>query len=667
MQKYLLLLGLSITFLVTSCTYTQKIKDGATAYERKQYKKAIPMLKGEYKRTKSRVDQGKIAFLVGECYKNTNQSEDAIEWYLTAYDNSYGIEALEQYAFALKRTQKYKEAIQAFKDLGNEIGSPYEYKREIRGCEIALTWLEEGAYEEYSIGKMKLNSRAMDYSPAIYEGNALVITSDRKDSKGDDEKEAAYQWTGRKYSDVFLVDLNSNEISSLGNTINTVHNEGSATFSKDFKEMYFIRCAQGNSEMVFCQLMMSTKDGNNWGVPQVLSFVESEVNYKSPAISEDGQTLYFAANHPEGWGGYDIYASERTSVGWDEPKILSRSVNTIGNELFPTIQGDTMYFSSDHHAGMGGLDIFRTYKYKEDWSPVFNLKAPINSGADDFGYVVDYRAPIIDPKVIHKGYFTSSRDDGNGLDDIYSFERKMPPPPPPVDTTKIEPPIVYKMILNGYVLEKIHEDPNNPNSRILGRRPLNGANVQIMINGKSETVKVGADGLFKIELLEDTNYQFFASLEGYLNNDEKFSSKGILKDPKNPTQEFDLEIILDKIFKNQEIVLDNIYYDLDEDFIRNDAKPTLNELADILSQNPAIKIELASHTDCQGNPNYNQDLSLRRAQSAVSYLVSAGIEGARMLAKGYGETSPAIDCGVCTRCSAEEHQANRRTTFKIVD
>ena len=190
--------------------------------------------------------------------------------------------------------------------------------------------------------------------------------------------------------------------------------------------------------------------------------------------------------------------------------------------------------------------------------------------------------------------------------------------------------------------------------------------MQILVNGKSETVKVGPNGLFEVELAEDADYTFFASNEGYLTNDERFSTKGIAKDPKEPNREFEVEVVLDKIFKDREIVLDNIYYEFDKAFIRNDAKPALNELADLLSQNPTIKIELASHTDCRGQANYNQDLSARRAQSAVEYLVSAGIASDRLSSKGYGKSSPAVDC-LCSRCSEEEHQSNRRTTFKIID
>ncbi len=220
MLRYFLF-SFSILLLIGSCTYVQKIKDGTTAFERKQYKRAIPMLKSEVKRAKSKVDQGKLAFLVGESYKLTNQSDEAIEWYMTAYDYSYGTDALEEYAYALKRTQQYEEAIRAFKDLGNEIGSPYEYKREIRNCEIAMKWLTEGAYDEYTIEKVKFNNRAADFSPTIYLGNALVFSSDRAESMG----EEAYNWTGKDFMDLFIVDLNTNDVTAFESPINTVHND----------------------------------------------------------------------------------------------------------------------------------------------------------------------------------------------------------------------------------------------------------------------------------------------------------------------------------------------------------------------------------------------------------------------------------------------------------
>lgn len=299
------------------------------------------------------------------------------------------------------------------------------------------------------------------------------------------------------------------------------------------------------------------------------------------------------------------------------------------------------------------------------WGPPYNLKAPINSGGDDFGFIIDYESP--EPEgVLQQGYFTSTREDGRGSDDIYRW-RKVPPPPAPPVAQKEEPkPEDYKLLLEGYVLEKIYEDPTNPNSKVLGRKLLPGAQVEIQYGRQKETVTVGENGQFSLQLQEDTDYDFLASKEQYLNNAESFSTKGIGRDPDNPVQTFEIEIVLDRIFFDREIRLENIYYDFDKWDIRDDAKPTLDELARNLKLNPAIRIQLGSHTDCRGATRYNEELSQKRAQSAVDYLISKGIDPGRLVARGYGESQPEVDC-LCNRCTEDEHQQNRRTTFKIIE
>ena len=651
-----------LTFLLFSaCNFTQKISDGPTAVERKQYKVAIDLLDKEYKKSKSRVEKGKIAFLIGESYKNLNKSKQSIEWYLTAYENSYGVEALKEYAYALKRNEQYDEAIEAFKNLGIEIGSPYEYRREITACRQAKNWKEEGNKDTYTISLANFNSSKADYSPIIYQDDQLVFTSDRSNSLGDE----TYNWTGNNFSDLFIVNTKSNEVESFSAPINTTDNEGTVSFNKDFTEMYFTRCFNADKKADnYCSIMMSHNEAGSWTVPVKLKLFEEEnVNYGDPSISQDGNTLYFSAEHPEGWGGHDIYMVKRNLEGWGEPQLLSRTINTIGNERFPFIDKDTLYFSSDFITGMGGLDIFRSYKLNQTtWSPAHNLKGPINSGNDDFGFVIDYNAQL-EGEILQKGYFTSKRDDGFGNDDIYVFEKRLPPPPPPVDTTV---PVVYQMLLDVYVLEKIFKVPGDPNSPVLGRKPLANSTLDVIFGGKKKSYNIDEEGLVTIELDEEMDYDFFASKEDYLNNNGKFSTKGIGKDPNNPILRFEVEIVLDKIYRDKEITLENIYYDFDKWDIRKDAQPTLNELATTLLQNPEIRIELASHTDCRGNSRYNEDLSQKRAQSAVDYLITKGISEDRLSAKGYGENQPAIDCA-CTRCTEAEHQDNRRTTFKIVE
>ena len=656
MKRFTFLAFLSV-FLLAACTYTQKVKDGEFAYDRKQYAVAISFLQKEYKKAKTRKEKSGKAFLLGESYKMTNQLDNAIQWYKTAYDNLYGIDALKEYSYALKANEQYQEAMQAFKDLGIEIGSPYEYRREITACKVAKGWAGEKR-RAYSIQLADFNSRYADYSPAIFEDNQVVFTSDRNAASGDE----TYNWTGNDFSDLFVVDLQTQIVQAFDNHINTESNEGTAAFDKDFTEVFFTRCFGDKQEDSYCKIMMSKKTGNTWTVPVILNFVQENVNYGHPALSSDAKTLYFASNSKDGWGGYDIWSSQRTPDGWDEPQVLSRSVNTIGNEKFPFVDGDTLYFSSDFHTGMGGLDIFKTYRLKNGaWTPVKNLKTPINSGGDDFGFVVDHSAPR-DKDVLQVGYFSSTRSEGLGGDDIYRFEKRTPPPEP----EKPKEEIVYKMILEGYVLEKIFEEADNPDSKYLGRKPLQNSKVEVTFGKQKKEFTVGEDGMFTFELEKNTDYHFLGTHQGYLNNETTFSTFGIGKDPENPVQVFEVELILEKVYLNKEIVLENIYYDFDKWDIRKDAKPTLDALTRTLELNPDIRIQLASHTDCRGKDSYNQYLSQKRAQSAVDYLISKGIDPNRLEAKGFGESMLQVNC-VCSRCTEEEHQKNRRTTFAILD
>lgn len=663
MSKYhFLLTAILMAFFANSCTYTEKVRDGATAIEVKQYAVAVDMLQKEYEKSKSRVEKGRIAYRLGEAYKNLNKGEQSIRWFKIAYDNQYGWEALKEYAYALKQAERYTEAARAFKDLGIEIGSPYEYRREISACEIALGWQE--LKPEFEIELLPFNTSKAEYAPALYPNGRLVITSDRFLEKG----EETYNWTGNAFSDLFIADPQTGQLQPFGDPVNTPDNEGTAVFNANLTEMYFTRCFGGGKwGEDRCKIMRSVKGSGEWMPAEPLPFQEENVNYGGPALSADGQVLYFSANHPDGWGGHDLYTSERQPDGsWGLPKLMTRVINTEQDEMFPFIDQDTLYFSSRGHTSMGGLDIFKTYKLQGGgWSSPYNLKPPVNSGADDFGFVIDYSLPKADDEVLFAGYLTTRREDGAGNDDIYRFvKRKLPPEPEKEEPEPQE--VAYKLLLKGYVLEKIYEVPNDPNSVVLGRKPLSGATVSIKAGRESKTVEVGEDGRFEMELDWGQEYNFLASRQGYLKNAADFSTEGIGKDPNNPVQEFEIEIVLERIFFDQEIRLENIYYDFDKWDIREDAKPTLKELARNLELNPDIRIQLGSHTDCRGSAPYNQNLAQKRAQSAVDFLITQGIDATRLVAFGYGESEPEADC-ICNRCTEEEHQINRRTTFKIIE
>jgi peptidoglycan-associated lipoprotein len=663
---FLSVLFLFSTFYLLNCNYTLKIRDGKTAFVRKQYAIAIPMLQKEFAKAKTRSERGKLAFLTAESFTKIGQSDHAILWYRTASENNFGSEALKAVAFSLKKTEKYPEASDVFKQLGQEIGSPYEYKKEIANCKIAADWLAQTGRSGVVLEAVAFNSVANEFGAARFSDGRLAFTSDRATAIGKEK----YRWTGEKFMDIFIAEPTSNTAQLLDNQLNTTENEGSPCFANNGRTIFFVRSvAVGKSGDKLNKIFISRLEDDGWDTPEMLEFQKEKVNYSSPAISADGSTLFFASDDPDGQGGLDLFfVKKNTNDDWDLPVALPRNLNTGGHENFPTFEADTLYFSSDGLAGMGGLDVFKTYKMdKNTWSPPQNLRAPINSGSDDFGILFEKKAKL-DKEILAAGWFTSNRAGGRGGDDIYFFTKKKPAPetsnPTPKDTVKKE--IVFRMTLEGYVLEKIFQNPENPNSKILGRRPLGGSEVMILFGKNKKLVKISDDGYFKTELEEGTDYQFSGSKMGFLTNSTKFSTRGIARDPNQPTQNFEIEIVLDQIFKEKEIILENIYYDYDKSEIRMDAEPTLVKLAEVLQQNPTIKIQLNSHTDCRGQENYNENLSQKRAESAVNFLILKGISSTRLVAKGYGESAPAVSCN-CTKCAEEEHQANRRTTFKVVE
>ena len=667
-MKYFLYFLSSLIFL--SCTYVQKINDGATAFERKQFALALKMLPKEYQEEKTQLAKGKIAFMLAQSHVKTLQNEEAIEWFKTAYDNGYGIEALRGYANSLKKAERYDEAKAAYKELGIELGSPYEFRKDISSCEIATGWKENVNNNPYKITPAAFNSSQSEYAPSVYKDGSIIYTSD-KGSIAENEK---YMWTGNRYSDLFTNASENSDLDSILQMINTPqNNEGTFAMNKESNMLVFSRCSGEEREDHYCKLFYSQKLNDDWTKPKAVEFTKALINYGHPTFHPSGNIIFFSSNDPDGWGGYDIYASELGEEGWKEPRLLGRSINTEADEKFPFLDGDTLYFASSGHTGMGGLDVFKTYLQKgKKWSSVKNLLPPINSGHDDFAFVLD-KINNKESGVLQQGYFASSRPLGQGMDDIYSFTKIVPPPPvkPKKEVVKKEEPkkkVEHKILLEVFVVENILQNANDPNSKVLGRRPISSPNLDVKAGsvGKTEKGAKEKNGSFTIELKEETDYYFFASKENYLNKNSSFSTKGIGKDPKNPIQKFELEIVLDKIFKDREIVIDNIYYDYDKAFIRQDAELALDKVYTMLTQNPQIKVQLSSHTDCRGKTDYNMDLSQRRAQSAIEYLIKKGIETSRLSARGYGSTLLAIDCE-CSKCDDSEHQANRRTTFKVLE
>ncbi len=660
----------------TACSYTEKLTDGKTAYERKYYAEAVRLLQREFGATKVATEKAEKAFLLADSYSHFGKTAEVEKWLQTAIDNNYGAPAQLAMANLLKRQGKYNEAAKTLDLLGKELGDNNKYRREISACRIAATWAADTKTGIVVDKVAAINSAANDFSPAQDKAGNLLFASDRKRPDVVDPKhgEPIYGWTGRVFSDFYA----QNKTDGLlpFDEINSDYNEGSLCFNSDFTELYFTSCGSNKREGIdYCRIMHSKFNGERWAkIEEVKTNIEG-YNVQHPCLSSDGKRLYFSSNLPEGSGGYDIFYMDKKADGeWGEWHNAGITINTANNEMFPVFDADTLYFASDGHTGMGGLDVFSSFQIKGKWQPPLNLKAPINSGEDDFGFIIDRNFEAIKSsekeknapqKLLKRGYFTSSR---GGNDDIYSFEKRtLPKPTTPVTPPPKDPPVtvVYKEILEITVVKKKFSIPDNPNSKVVGFEPIAAAGLKIEGSDSSFVGTVNDKGQFSFTVKENNNYGFLASKTGFFSKNASFNTGLVEKNPKNPITTHKLTIVLDRIFENQEIVLDNIYYDYDKSDIRADAQPTLNELAEVLRRNPNISIQLSSHTDCRGRDAYNLNLSQLRAQAAVNYLIAHGIAATRLSAKGYGETSPAASCD-CAKCTESEHQINRRTTFKVL-
>ena len=661
----LLIFILPLALLTNSCSFTYKIKSGEEAYEVKQYAVAVEMLQEEYNSTPSEEQRAYLAFLAGKSYDMMNQPEDASDWYARSIDAGAGASVREHYATSLRTQERYQEAIVVYEELMGEFGQESQYRSAIAQCQQAMVWLDGARESPYTVEFTSLNSPGSDYAPYMLNADQLVFTSDRSLQLGD----AVYNWTGRGFSNIWITDLEGYNMSPFEDIFNTSDNEGTATFNRDRTEIYFSRCFTEAEGDAYCRLMYSEKIGGRWSPPEELPFIKEDINYGHPVLTKDDSTLIYSADDPEGAGGYDLYFARRSADGsWSEPQSMGARINSEGDEKFPTLHEDTLYFSSDFLPGMGGLDIFRTYIGSNgNWTNPYNLKPPLNSGWDDFSFVVDtFNENRGD--VLQSGYFCSSRAGGAGSDDIYGFVKRKPEEPVVADAEEdvpLEDLVDYQLFLAIKVSEPVFEDPEDPNSKRNGTRALSGARVIIGEGADMRTLRTDENGFMVIEIQYDKLYNVQARFRGFLTQRLDVDASEVERDPDEPVKTINREIVLEPIFRGVEIVLENIYYDLDKWDIRDDAKPSLNELAKILKDNPGIRIQLGSHTDCRADDDYNMDLSQKRAQSAVDYLIDNGINPSRLAAVGYGETQFAVDCE-CSECTEDEHQANRRTTFKVV-
>jgi outer membrane protein OmpA-like peptidoglycan-associated protein/tetratricopeptide (TPR) repeat protein len=664
LRNFLILSLISVFWF--GCSLSKKINSGEMAFDRKQYAVAVEMLLEEYENQSSKNDKARKAYFLGKSYEYLKEDKDALYWFEQAVRLDYGIEAIRDIAYSYKNNGEYRKAIASFENLQTTVGFRPEISREISICKEAINWIQKKD-EAYIINRSLANSTQADYGPVVYEDNYIVFTSDRGQSTG----EAIYNWTGNKFSDFYIMSKDGDIVEPFDGTFNTEHNEGTIAFSQDYNEVYFTRCYSESTGDAFCKIMYSNRYEGNWSDPIPLDFTDGNSNYGHPTLIENDSVLIFSARGDNNVIDYDLFYAVRQEDGyWSEPLKMPDIINTKGNEMFPTGDGDTLYFSSNFHPGLGGMDIFKTYLDENNkWVKPLRMPVPVNSPADDFGFIVD-RSESPQRNIIEVGYFSSSRS-GVGDDDLYRYEKikvekPIKEPEVVIEEPEVKPERKISYYVAGRVVEPVYEEQNNPNSKVVGYRPLDQVRVRLSADTNIiATYFTDRSGSFLEEIKSNTDYEVFAGKNRYLNKSVLFSTRDIDVGEDEDVVTINVEVILEKIFIDREIVLSDIYYDLDKAEIREDAKPTLNSLVKIMLDNPDIRIQLSSHTDCRADDDYNLDLSQRRAISAVLYMIENGIDKQRLVPKGYGETQLAIDC-ICEECTEEQHQINRRTTFKII-
>jgi peptidoglycan-associated lipoprotein len=652
MKRFLLfILVITVAAIQDSPAQKKKAERAYASFNAGEYYEAIDLFKDSYSKSRKsdKTVRTELGFMIAESYRLTNDPRNAETWYRMAVRSSVSKpEAQYWLAESLKKNGKYQQAIEEFRKYKQVAPSDSRADQQIRACELALEWQRNP--EAYRVEELKdLNSNDSDFSPAYARDDFGVIyfTSSRDDAAGNKTHGA----TGKSFTDIFESRLDKKSKWSTPvpvGSLNSDSEEGAPCFSSDYSEVYFTRCEAGKREKKGCVIMYSKRSGDNWSDPVDLGILPDSLVAAHPALSADGLTLYFVSDMPEGYGLKDIYAVTRTyeSDSWSTPRNLGPDINTGGNELFPYIRKDgNLYFASDGHIGMGGLDIFKAVSQPDGSWIVTNMKSPVNSFADDFGIVFE--------DVNERGIFSSTRK-GRGNDDLYTFE--LPP---------------LRFTVTGLVKDEKTGSP------------IQGSVVQLIASdGSNLQAETGAGGDFRFNLKQDVDYIFLASKKGYLNGKEKETTKAQEK-----SRDYMVTLLLTAI--DRPIELPNIFYDFGKWDLRPESMVSLDKLVETLNDNSTVTIELMSHTDSRDTEEYNQDLSQKRAQSVVQYLIEKGIEPDRLTARGYGESTPkVVDAEISAQnpflkqgsslteqyintLATEEqkeiaHQINRRTEFRVL-
>ena len=624
---------LIFTFNFLSCVTTKNaIKD----FNNAEYFNAA----NKFEKTLKSGD-AKNNFLLAESLRKSNRLWQAEKFYRDAIKNGIDDEMAYYYlVLSLKANNNYDQADSLINNYLKK-GEDESVISLLRKEAIYINNLKN--YPDTSYYRVKnlkaINTKFAEYSPS-FSNEKLYFVSNRQSEK-------IYSGTGTPFTDLYEIksrgaNVDINSLKKLEDNINQEKvNEGSITFSEDGTYMIFAKGNDGKSSgRNNVDLYWSRFRRGGWTNPRLLNVNTSRSWDSTPFLSKDGKTLYFASNRAKGYGGTDIYKANVNRRGrWINIQNMGPEINTSGNELFPSVTEDgRLYFSSDSHEGFGGLDIFVASR-RGGKITIVNPGKPLNSRGDDFG---------VNPYNLTRGFFTSNREGGAGDDDIYTFVNDDP-----------------NLKIVNYTLKGTTLTPKSDTKEL---NVLGNSTVKLLDREGQviEETFTDSDGNFKFIVYSDEEYILIGEKENYFSTRGEFSTIGKELDKSKLKEfitnvEYEKNLILDRIIVNKSIVLDNIYYDLDKSDIREDAAVELDKLIVILRDNPNISIELSSHTDDRASVDYNQNLSQRRAESAVSYILSKGIDDNRITARGYGESQLII----LNAETEDEHQINRRTEFKV--
>ena len=624
-SAYSLLLAVAIVAMaLVSCGADKNLKKGEKYLAIGEYYDAATQFKQAYSKTapKEKARRGEIALKIAHCNERINATQKAMAAYANAirYGKATAADRLA-YARQLLKNGSYRQAEEQFNIVLDSIrGGAYPEPDKAKApnaidaaaarklaesglasAQGAPRWKQEGS--RYKVRRMDVfNSRRDDYSPVLAgdQWEQLYFTSTRNDAQGGELSGI----TGAKPADIFVSAKDDkghwSKPEAVTGGVNTDFDEGACALSPDQRTMYLTQCTSDPAYPRYAQIVTSARADAAWGKASELKITADTLSsYAHPAVSPDGEWLYFTSDMPGGMGGFDIWRARITPAGLGGVENLGEPINTPGNEMFPTFRpnGD-LYFSSDGHPGMGGLDIFIASVGKDGKYHVSHPGYPLNSQADDFGMTFE--------GVHNRGYFSSNRNDGRGWDHIYSFEN---------------PEIIQSV--KGWVYEQDGYELPSALVYLVGS------------DGTNEKLSVKGDGSFEKELKPGVDYIFLATCKGFLNHKEELQVK-----PSDDSHEYVLQFPLASI--TAPVLIDNIFYDFDKATLRPESQKSLDELVRLLNENPNVTIELSAHCDYKGSAEYNKLLSQRRAESVVAYLTAKGIARDRLSPVGYGKEKPKV-------------------------